>query len=85
VNVHTETAPRSWKRYLRFSVRTMITLVLVIGAALGWVVHHAHVQSDAVASIRTAGGAVWYNWPFNADYRGGKSTNTFLPRHYVPA
>ena len=52
---------------MRFSVRTMIVLVLVIGAALGWVVHRARVQRDAVAAIRKAGGAIWYDWQFKGN------------------
>jgi Leucine-rich repeat (LRR) protein len=37
-------------------------LVLVLGGMLGWVVHLAHVQRDAVAAIRSGGGQVTYNW-----------------------
>ena len=29
---------RPWRRFLRFSVRGLIVLVLVIGAGLGWTV-----------------------------------------------
>ena len=29
---------------------------------LGWVVHRAHVQRDAVAAIQQAGGEVLYEW-----------------------
>jgi internalin A len=55
-------SPRSWRRFLRFGVRGLIVLVLVIAAGLGWTVHLAHVQRDAVAAIRKAGGAVSYDW-----------------------
>ena len=37
-------------------------LVLVFGGMLGWVVHLAHVQRDAVAAIRSGGGQVTYDW-----------------------
>jgi hypothetical protein len=50
--------PRPWRRFLRFSVRGLIVLVLVVGAGLGWIVHPAHVQRDAVAAITMAGGLV---------------------------
>jgi hypothetical protein len=53
---------RPRQRYLRVSVRGLIVLVLVIGAGLGWIVHQAHVQRDAVAAIERAGGSVSYNW-----------------------
>jgi hypothetical protein len=54
--------PPRWRRYLRLSVRGLIVLVLAIGAGLGWIVHEAHVQRDAVAAIRKAGGSVTYDW-----------------------
>jgi hypothetical protein len=50
-----------WRRFLRFSVRGMIVLVLVIGAGLGWIVRNAHIQRDAVAAIKSAGGRVYYD------------------------
>ena len=33
---------RSWRRYLRFSVRGLIVLVLVVGAGMGWLVRGAN-------------------------------------------
>jgi internalin A len=54
--------PHPWRRFLRFSVRGLIVVVLVIGAGLGWIVHVAHVQRDAVAAIKKAGGTVQYDW-----------------------
>jgi len=39
--------------------------VLLIGAGLGWLVRSAHVQRDAVAAIRRAGGSVSYDWEWN--------------------
>jgi internalin A len=50
------------RRWLRMSVRGLIILVLVIGAGLGWIVRRAHVQRDAVAEIKKAGGSVFYDW-----------------------
>ena len=49
----------------RFSVRTLIFIVLVIGCVLGWgvrVVRRAQVQRYAVETIRIAGGGVYYDW-----------------------
>ena len=57
-----------WRRFLRFSVRGMIVLVLVIGGWLGWIVRSARIQREAVAAIKSAGGAVWYNW----EWRNGR-------------
>jgi internalin A len=54
--------PKSRRRWLRMSVRGLIVLVLLIGVALSWVVHSAHIQRDAVAAIESAGGTVIYDW-----------------------
>jgi len=51
-----------WWRYLRFSLRVLMILVLAIGVGLSWLVHSARVQRDAVAAIRRAEGGVCYNW-----------------------
>jgi hypothetical protein len=53
---------RPWRRYLRFSVRGLIVLVLVLGAGLGWLVRGARIQREAVAAITIPGGAVRYDW-----------------------
>ena len=53
---------RSWRRFARFSVRGLIVLVLVVGFVLGWFVRRAHLQSEAVAAVRNAGGTVAYDW-----------------------
>jgi internalin A len=52
---------------VQFTVRRMIALISIIGCGLGWVVHRAHVQRDAVAAIRRAGGYVRYDWMFPGD------------------
>src|SRR6516225_2413481 len=56
---------RPWRRFLRFSVRGLILIVIVLGAGLGWIVRQAHIQRDAVAAIRKAGGSVTYDWEFD--------------------
>jgi internalin A len=56
---------RRWRRLpVRLSVRALMALVLLAGGGLGWVVHRAHVQRDAVAAIERAGGGVMYDWQF---------------------
>jgi hypothetical protein len=60
-----EPVSRPWRRFLRFSVRGMIVVVLVSGAGLVWVVrlvYTARIQREAVAAVQNAGGAVAYNW-----------------------
>ena len=64
---------RPWRRFLRFSVRGMIVLVLVTGGWLGWVVRSARIQREAVAAIEKAGGSVDYDWEWtDGDYIQGK-------------
>jgi hypothetical protein len=51
-----------WRRYLRFSVRGLIVVVLVFGGWLGWTVRSARIQREAVAAITNARGHVTYDW-----------------------
>ena len=61
--------PRPRRRYLRFSVRGLIVVVLVIGGWLGSIVRSARIQREAVAAIEKAGGEVWYDW----EWKDGKA------------
>ncbi len=61
-----EPASRSWRRYLRVSVRGLIALVVVIGTGLGWLVRSARIQRDAVAAIENAGGSLVYDWAWSS-------------------
>ena len=54
------TTVHSWRRFLRFSVRGMVVLVLLIGFRLGWLVRCARIQREAAAAIEKAGGKVYY-------------------------
>ena len=47
---------RPWWSYLRFRMRTLIVLVLLVGGGLGWIVHDVTIERDAVAVIEKAGG-----------------------------
>jgi hypothetical protein len=55
-------SPHSWRRRLRISVRALMVIVLVTGGGLGWVIHLAQVQRDAVATITRVGGHIGYSW-----------------------
>jgi hypothetical protein len=48
--------------YVRMSVRGLMALVLIVGGGLGWIVHEAQVQRNAVAAVKKAGGSVVYDW-----------------------
>ncbi len=52
---------RPWRRFLRFSVRGLIVIVLVVGGCLGWIVRSARIQREAVAAIENVGGLVRYD------------------------
>jgi internalin A len=53
---------RPWRRFLRFSTRGMIVVVVVVGGWLGWLVRSARIQREAVAAIEKTGGSVLYDW-----------------------
>jgi internalin A len=67
----TNAVSHPWRRYLRFSVRGLIVLVLMIGLGLGWLVRSARIQREAVAAINRAGGSVHYR----SDPNAGPSRN----------
>jgi Leucine-rich repeat (LRR) protein len=60
-----DSVPHPWRRFLRFSVRGLIALVLVIGVWLGWIVRQAHIQRDAVAAIWRTRGNIHYDWEWS--------------------
>jgi hypothetical protein len=61
-------AVESLRKRLRFSLRMMMIFILGIGGVLGWVIHRAHVQRDAVAAIttlrRNTRASVYYDWQY---------------------
>ena len=57
------TTPKSRRRWLQFSLRTMLVLMLVFGAGLGWLAHEAErarAQHKLAAAIEQLGGHVEY-------------------------
>ncbi len=66
---------KSWPHWLRSSVRALMIVVLLFACAMGWVVHRAQVQRDAVAAIEATGGRVYYNW----QYKDGDLVSTGRP------
>lgn len=53
-----------WPRRRALSVRGLMILILMIGCGLGWVMHRARVQREAVEAIIRAGGEIIYDWEF---------------------
>jgi hypothetical protein len=74
-----EPVSRPWRKFLRFSVRGMIVLVLMIGGGSGWFAHlarQARIQRNAVAAITKLGGSALYDWQFEGNQlRLKKGTN----------
>ena len=57
-----KTKPKPARRWLRLSVRALMLVVLVLAVVLGWFVHRAKVQREAVADLRQSGGGVAYDF-----------------------
>ena len=69
--------------YVRFSVRGLIVVVLLIAVTLGRIVHPAHVQRDAVAAIARAGGTVDYDWQIGSNGRRLPNPKPWAPKWLV--
>lgn len=50
------------RRRLQFSLRTILLVTSALALWLGWLVHRAQVQREAVRQIEAAGGTVQYDW-----------------------
>jgi Leucine Rich repeat len=73
---------RPWRRHLRFSLRALLLVILLLGLWLGWFVHTAKIQHDAVAAIQKNGGWVRYYWRDYASAPYGE--HTYYPRGARP-
>ena len=51
-------------RWKTISLRGLLLLVLAIALGMGWVVHKARQQREAVAALQKFGGFVHYDWEF---------------------
>jgi hypothetical protein len=71
-----------WRRVLRISLRSLVVVVVVIAGWLGWIVHSARVQREAVAAIRELEGTVRYDWE-RKDGRQVPNGKPWCPRWLV--
>ena len=71
--------PSRRPRWLAFNVRGLMVLVLLTGCGLGWIVHHARLQRNAVAAIRQSGGRVIYDWEATPGRGPGAAAETQRP------
>ena len=72
-----------WRRLSRLSVRAILVLVLIVGAALGWFLRSAKIQRQAVEVINKVGG-VQYDWQWS---HGSSATRSgpWAPKWLVEA
>src|SRR5262245_40067519 len=61
------------KRWLRFSLRTMLLLITALCIWLGFQINAARRQKEAVAAILSVGGAVYYDYQYAPLAVGGPS------------
>jgi hypothetical protein len=67
-------------RWKTLSVRALLALILVIGLWLGWVVHKARQQREAVAALQKFGGFVHYDWEFiNGPVKVPQGNSIWMP------
>src|SRR5262245_44099219 len=78
----TVASPRR-RRWFTLSVRALMIFVLVIGGGLGWVVHRARVQRNAVTAIERAGGRVYYDWQSSPSGRSNPKARHWIPQWFV--
>jgi hypothetical protein len=62
------------RRRLRFSLRAMMLVIVLLGIWLGWQVNRAREQRQAVAAVQNYGGWVHYDYDFvNGKLTSGRS------------
>ena len=60
--------PKRKRRWFRFSLKTMLIVIMLMGGLLGWIAKEtvrAERQRRAVETIEKANGEVWYDYEFS--------------------
>lgn len=76
--------PKPKRRWYRFSLRTLLVVILLLSVLLGWFalkLRQAERQRRAVEAIRKAGGTVFYDYQFHEE----SGTTTGVRESPVPA
>ena len=63
------------RRFFRYSLRTMLVVVLVLSVWLGWMANRAAKQRRAVALVKELGGSVTYDCQARFTTTGGSRRN----------
>ena len=64
-----DSRPKTKRRWLQFSLRTLLVFVTLSAFASGWFavkMQRVRRQREAVSAIRAASGLVWYDYEVNA-------------------
>ena len=78
----TQQAPRPRRRWLQFSVRTVVILIAALSVWLGLRVNAARRQRAAVAAIHSLGGRVHYDFQFKRSVNGREFVDPKSPLPY---
>src|SRR5688572_14736937 len=71
------------RRWLRFSLRTLLVLVTLLSIGLGWFVHRGERQRRAVAALKKMGIRVYYEDKGSPPASKSFDWSRWLPRDYV--
>lgn len=64
------TPRRPWWRRLLLSVRGLMTLILIVGSPVAWLIGSVRSQRNAIVAIRAVSGTVvYYDWDWNEEGR----------------
>jgi len=67
IEIEPKTVRPTRRRWLQFSLRTFLLLVLVTSVWMGWYIRSVRRQQDSVRAITAVGGAVIYEHQFDVD------------------
>lgn len=73
-----DTSAKPKRRFLRFSLRTFLLVILVGCVALGWKVERARKQRETVNWIQQMGGMALYDYQIDDNFNPGPE---WLRRH----
>ena len=70
--------PNPKRRWCRFSLRTFLAIVLVLGVWLGSLVHRVNKQRKAVLRVTDMGGTVNYDYELNVEDAHSPISSVFV-------